>query len=221
MFTAFCADGSCLPPVIITKDKKLKDVDFSPAHVIVLANTKGQSNRATECWFDESKDFLADEPLLLLDNHKSFHSINLNEEMSDFSISVLHFPVGLGCYLNPCDNSLHSLIKQHYRRQQHTSHEEMIVAICDAYYAVSEEQVRHFFAHTGITSHITLSVVAKHLLEEGYWYAEDRDVQIMMDHFHHWKYHHALLYRKKKEGTDLLYQRKVFNGVYWGVPRPM
>jgi len=82
--------------------------------VIVLANTKGQSNRATECWFDESKDFLADEPLLLLDNHKSFHSINLNEEMSDFSISVLHFPVGLGCYLNPCDNSLHSLIKQHY-----------------------------------------------------------------------------------------------------------
>lgn len=90
LFTAICANGAFLPPVIVTSDKRLKNLPFSGGRVILLPGTKGQSNRATECWLEAIEEYLEDKPLVLFDNHKSHYSTTLTEDLKLREITTMH-----------------------------------------------------------------------------------------------------------------------------------
>lgn len=202
VYTAICADGSCLPPVIITADPRLPDLDWKNATVILLPGSKGESNCSTLAWFDAVKDYLEDSPLLLMDNHLSHHSTTFTEETNDFGISQCYFPPKLGCLLSPLDNSFHAGLWRHYNSCKRDTHEDMVQAIIDSYYSVSEANIKHYWTHTGITSKTPAAHVAYQLLSEGYGFGEQQERREMTHAYQNWRYHWALLHNKARKLSE-------------------
>lgn len=199
LFTAICADGSCLPPLIVTSDTKLKNLTYGKAKVILIRGNKGQSNIATQAWVDNMQEYLQDNPLLLLDNHKCHYNKEMVSQLNDMGASIMYFPAHLGGLLNPCDNSFHSILKRYYFGCKRDTHEEMIKAIIDSYFAVTEKQIVNFFHHTGIISKTPARQVARRLLGEGYLHPNRHGTREMLRQFNLWRNHPGVLRGKARK----------------------
>jgi predicted RNA-binding protein len=207
VYSAICADGSCLPPVIITSDPSLKSFHIRNAKLIYIEAAKGESNRSTLYWFDAIKEYLEDDPLLLLDNHISHHSNLFVNEAEALSVRLEYFPPKLSALLSPLDNSFHSVFRRNYNAQPRQTHQDMIRAIVKAYYDVPDEHIKKFWQHVGILGKRSPRRVATALLEEGYSPVRATDIKENIRLYHNWRDHWALLHnkaRKKNESVDIL-----------------
>ena len=159
------ADGSTLPPVIIT-NKKFTDCfateeDYDKyAHVLVFPKSKGPGVKTTTAaldgwvqqgWLDYSA---GGKCLLLCDRLKAHHNANLVAHLQDFNVEVVLFPVGAGAVLNPCDNSFHaqaeSAFRKHLFRDLFPTIEHKMQAIEHAYHSVKEGTIRRYFKSCGL-----------------------------------------------------------------------
>jgi hypothetical protein len=187
MYTAICADGRVLPPVIFTSDTKLLDLDFSPGIVVLLPGCKGESNRSTLAWLDQIQEFLQDEPLLLMDNHFSHHHPLFIDTLESLTVNPLYFPPKCGSLLSPLDNSFHAELQKRYFAKPRRSHEEQIRSMIQAYFEISEDSIQKYWVHCGILSKTPPSRTAARLLSEGYFREDSRDAKQMVQLFFRWK----------------------------------
>jgi len=159
------ADGSVLPPVIIT-NKKFQDCfalepDYDKyAHVLRFPDAKGPGVKTTmaalDWWIEEEwLDYSGGgKCLLLCDRLKAHHNANLLEHLQEHNVEVVLFPVGAGAVLNPCDNSFHAMVDAEFRKalldDLSPTVERKMKAIERAYHSVKEETIRRYFKRCGL-----------------------------------------------------------------------
>ena len=83
LVTGLVGDGTMLPPVIFTDDHNLPEMHFDNAFVLLVESSKGPSRETIMRWFDVVRDWLEDEPLLLLDNLRCHHNLDFLREVPE------------------------------------------------------------------------------------------------------------------------------------------
>lgn len=168
LYVAICADGSALPGVVCTSDKSLLRQQYSHITVLVVENANAPGALTTQRWLDSSLRFLQDSPVVLLDNLGGHHNTTFLEQLEDLGCSVHFFPNQGGKYLNPCDNSVNSVIRRVYAAQQRRTHEEMLHAIDMAYGSIKDETIVNSFRHCGLTTRAPPAHVIDKLMAQGF-----------------------------------------------------
>jgi len=162
------ADGSCLPPVIMTDDRKCPRIQLEDASVLRVNSSRAASIDNMIRWIDEISPYLHDEPYLLMDPHKSRFNERVQEELENLGVTILTFPPGTGKVLDPVDNSFNAPVKHFYYTQPRNTHTEMLQAIRNSYYQPTDESVRRYWASTGYTTNRDLNAVVKSLAMRGW-----------------------------------------------------
>lgn len=171
MYTALCADGSQIPAVVFTNDPNLPanlegDSDAKVLYVPGLSSSP--STNTTLRWLDEMEEFLQASTHLIHDSGGEFSSKEAKARFHDVGITTHQIPAAGGAFLNPCDNNFHHDMKQHFYQRPRKSHADMLRAMLYAYAAVKDQNINHYFQHTGIIGNpVTLEHITK-LLSEGY-----------------------------------------------------
>jgi len=198
VMVSLVADGSCLPPVIMTDDKYCPQISFDDASVLKVKSSRAASVDNMKRWLDQISPYLRDEPYLLMDPHRSRFSPSIEEDLEDLGITLLSFPAGTGKVLDPVDNSFSAPVKTYYYTQPHNTHLEMLHAIHDAYYQPSDETVRRYWASIGYTTNRDLNTVVKGLAMRGWSKGsisqEQQRQWIQM--YEEWKRESSVLYLK-------------------------
>ncbi len=191
LYSSWVGDGSCLPGIVFTEDTSLAEKSYSHIKVVVVENTAAPGANTTKRWFDLVKDSLEDCPVLMVGNLGGHHNKQFLTEIREFGISLLFFPNHGGKYLNPCDNSIQSIIRRHYLHCPRQTHEQKLAAINEAYKAVSEESVQNCFKETGLLSHEPPHKVVRRLQKHTYLgHAQRRDdLAAMITEYRRWKRH--------------------------------
>lgn len=138
-----------LPPVIFTSDQELLEVDFGEGIILHVPKIKGESNYSTLAWLDAVKDYLLDEPFLLMDNHFSHHNPKFLDTLKELDIQYDYFPIPCTALCSPLDNSLHSELRRRYLTKARESHVEMIKAMIEAYYEIPTDHIKKYWSHVG------------------------------------------------------------------------
>lgn len=132
-------------------------------------NIKGPGNFSTETYWDLLRDVdFGDQSLLLMDNLRSHHSLQMTEDMKSAGVKVLYFPSHGGALLNPCDNSFHAELKARYFRKDRNDHGSMLDAIREAIFETKEESILHYWSHCGFCCSEDPRQVVQRLIAEGY-----------------------------------------------------
>lgn len=163
-----CADGSCLPPVICTDDKNCPAITFDDGWVLKVKSSKGSGIDVTKRIFDRLKDYLQDEPYILMDPLHAHTNKEVVEILEEWRATPLIFPAGTGKLLDPVDNSFNAPLKARYGLKEKRNHTEMITAIHKSYYEVTDTAIAKYWAHIGYTNHKDLVEVVDKLIFQGY-----------------------------------------------------
>jgi hypothetical protein len=218
IYTAICADGTVLPPVIFTSDPSLKDETFAPGIVVHVPKIKGESNYSTQAWFDKIQEYMIDEPILFMDNHFSHHNPAFVEVIEGYDITRVYLPIPCSALCSPLDNSFHSLLRRLYLAKKRTTHVEMIKAMIEAYYQISAKNIKSYWHHVGIFSKERPSVVAARLLADGYRSISVRDIKEMYMVFLAWKGKmQGLRGKARSRAADMWLVKAGLEGVRWKV----
>lgn len=168
LYVAICADGACLPGVVFTSDQSLIERDYEHITVLLVENTKAPGADMTMRWLDVCRDYLEDDPVLLLDNLGGHHHRPFQEDLRSLNVQVHFFPNQGGKYINPCDNSVNSIIRRVYAAQQRATHAEMLDAIDRAYGSIRDECIIASFRHCGLTTGGSVPKVIDRLMGAGF-----------------------------------------------------
>lgn len=219
LFTGLVGDGSLLPPVIITSDDCLPEMTFNcPAHVILLPSSKAPGEAAVKAWFDNTKDWLADEPLLLLDNLKAHHNPQFLEELRDFGIDYHFYPSHTGALIDPCDNSFHSVLKRIFLTKDRSTHEKSIRAMVESYYDVSERTILNCFERCGYLGPLNPAQATAHVLSQGYQASQQKisELRKCEDTYIAWKrVFRSVISQGASAATPTTLPNDTLDGTYW------
>lgn len=172
VWTAFCADGSCLPPVIFTKDDpgppQLRNArgewytDGNRTHYAFVHRVRkcAPSHLQTAQWVKDltSPDFnfLGSSSNLILDKapyHTDSQSSMLWGQLaSKYNTSFEWIPAAGGKWVNPCDQAIHRELRRNFHRLMVQRPQHHLANLISAYYAISEECVRGAWRHTRLLS---------------------------------------------------------------------
>lgn len=139
-----------------------------PAYVIRLPLSSAPGEAAVKAWLDTAKDWLEDEPILLLDNLKAHHNPGFLEELREFGIDYNFYPAHTGALIDPCDNSFHSVLKHIFLTKDRSTHEKSIRAMVEAYYEVSERTILNCFERCGYLGPMNPAQATASVLSQGY-----------------------------------------------------
>lgn len=222
VYTGIAASGVLVTPVVFTSDKVDTHRDQEGFRVIYQENIKGPGNHSTHSYWDIVKDTDFDnQSILLLDNLKSHHSVQLTEEMEAAEVQAFYFPAHGGAILNPLDNSFHAEVKARYYRKDRSDHGLMLDAIRESIFETEESSICNYWRHCGITSDEDPATVVKRLLAEGYAPDSDRyrsEHQAMADQYDHWSLHRRLLRKGYPlKGSPVSLGFSGLDGTYWTV----
>lgn len=168
LMASICADGSCLPPIICTDDKKCPRITFENGNVLRVTSSRAPSNDNMKRILDELQDYLQDEPYILLDDHSAHKNEEVTNTLKEWGATPLIFPPGTGKLLDPVDNSFNSPLKTHYFEQDRSTHSKMLQAIYSSYYATPDTDVVKYWHHIGYTSDHDIDAVVENLVRAGY-----------------------------------------------------
>ena len=168
LYVAICADGSCLPGVVFTSDQSLTVRDYQHIKVLLVENSQAPGADTTMRWLDTSQEYLQDDPVVLIDNLGGHHHKPFLDELENIGVEVHFFPNQGGKYINPCDNSVNSVIRRVYAVQKRRIHAEMLDAIDLAYGAVKEDSIIASFRHCGLTTAEAPAKVVDRLMTQGF-----------------------------------------------------
>src|SRR5690349_152771 len=120
VYETFCADGSCLPPVIFCNSEMKKDeYDSSVGRAFIhyVPNAKGPGEYTTLAYIDDmsntTDNFFGDEPHMIFDSLKGHTTPKVTHAWVDAGVTVYRIPAAGGKWANPCDN----IINREFRRQ--------------------------------------------------------------------------------------------------------
>jgi hypothetical protein len=88
MYVGLVADGTLLPPVIITSDPQipLGIIDGFDAKIVILPSVRGPSADTTLRWLEEVKDYISPNSIIIHDNGPEFSNQKFNEELVEYNI---------------------------------------------------------------------------------------------------------------------------------------
>lgn len=195
LMAGICADGSCLPPIICTDDKKSPEVTFENGKVLRVTSSRAPSNDNMKRILDELQEYLQDGAYVLLDEHRSHRNVDVIDILKDWGATPLLFPPGTGKLLDPVDNSFNSALKTHYYEQDRTTHLNMLHAIYNSYYASDDADIVKYWKHIGYTTNQDIDVVVENLARVGY--SHGSIAQKQQDHY-------LQIYAKWKDDTRQL-----------------
>lgn len=219
LYTGLVGDGTLLPPVIITSDDKLPRLEFDkPAFVVLLPSSKAPTARSAKAWFNKVKDWMEDDPILLLDNGGAHHNPEFLQELHEFGIRTEFYPPYAGSLVDPCDNSFHSVLKRIYFSKDRSTHEKCIRAMVEAYYEVSEQAVLSSFERCGYTGAQNPHQVTARLLSQGYEASQQKihELNRCSDTYVAWK----RVFRSAVNGSSQVAEpntlpNDTLDGTYW------
>lgn len=166
LMVAITADGSCIPPVIMTDDKQCPKIYFDEGKVIRVSSSQAPSQDNVKRWINVSKEYLTEGTYLFMDDHKAHSNVNILADLPD-GIIVEIIPPGTGKVLDPVDNSFNSVIENYYYQQQRSTHFEMLQAIHAAYYQPTNAIIQRYFSNIGYISNEPVSKVVNRLATHG------------------------------------------------------
>lgn len=149
LYSGICADGSCIPPVIITSDRSVPEgvEDELDAFVVYCPGIKKPSAKTTLIYFDKVREYFNRGDHIIWDRGTEFQNKKVREHVALMGVYEHTLPTGGGAFCNPNDNSFFSQVEGAYKRLVKTSHVAAIRAILNAYRIPSEEHIRHYFSH--------------------------------------------------------------------------
>src|SRR5262249_48687264 len=107
--------------------------------------------------------------LLLTDHEKCWGTEEVQAALGDYNIRHLYYSVGLGCKLDPCDNTYHAVIRHEYAQFVlgicNLTLEKQLKSIFKSYRHVPDETIRNCFDHCGLLAGDPVTIAARLLLE--------------------------------------------------------
>ncbi len=140
----------------------------------MIKDIKGPSTKSTSAWVDKMKDYLEPGTILIVDNLGGHHSTEVKTGLEEIGVSPEYMPSSAGKYLNPCDNSLHSILRRNYLKKQKQPHVVKMQSIVDAYYEIDSKSIVNCFEFTGITSSMKPKNIVERLTNDGYRYSGEK-----------------------------------------------
>lgn len=163
VYEAFCADGSCLPPVIFTSSEKVIAHDKRmynpgslerPAFVVHIPNLGAPSSDSTVAWVEKmtGKDanYLDDDSLLILDSLPGHFSENSKNAFDDIDATLYRLPAASGKWLNPCDQAINREMRRMFLKLQRQNRNRKVENIIEAYYSIKSETIIASFDRCGL-----------------------------------------------------------------------
>lgn len=157
VYESFCADGSCLPPVIFT-NKPIKtgilDFNLGKAFVHYVPDVKGPGNYTTQVYIEDmsnqNENYFADKPHMIFDSLKAHTSNDVLQDWKDNEVTTHQITGSAGKWLNPCDNIINREFRRNFNALQQQKPNNKLNNIVEAYYAISETTIIHSFQRCGL-----------------------------------------------------------------------
>lgn len=160
MYEAFCADGSCLPPVIFLPEPPQSGSRYQTAagHDAILLHIPGLGGPSTEStrqWLKAvtrtDEHYFEDSPHIIFDALRGHFAEAVEEEWENNIDATTHkLPATLGRWLNPCDQAINREMRRHFVSLQMRNRAAKLDNIISAYYSISDETVKNSFNKCGI-----------------------------------------------------------------------
>jgi hypothetical protein len=190
VYSAFCLDGSCLPPVIFSSkpvpapnsDDNMMTVDRDlGAWVFYTPDIEAPGTKSTQIYIERvsrpKANYFSKQPFIILDALRGHFSAESMVEWQLHGVTLVRLPKGLGKWLNPCDQAIHREIRRKYRALQSENPNDQLRNIIRAYYSVKDETVRRSFSHCGIpTGDVNEKVM--HQACQGYMPSPSHEVEL-------------------------------------------
>jgi hypothetical protein len=158
VYEAFCADGSCLPPVIFVPEPVKGGADYytpSGHHAILihLAGLGAPSSESTLLWLKRvtrlRAHYFEDNPHIILDSLRGHFTAEMEEAWQNVNATTHRLPAALGRWLDPCDQSINREMRREFIRLQTRDRKCKLDNIIDAYYSIKDETVKNAFIKCG------------------------------------------------------------------------
>lgn len=168
VYEAFCADGSCLPPVIFVPEPIRGGPDyFTPSgHHAILIHLPGlgaPSSESTRLWLKKitrvQDHYFEDNPHIILDSLKGHFTETMEEAWQNVNATTHRLPATLGRWLDPCDQSINREMRREFIRLQMHDRKCKLDNIIDAYYSIKDETVKNAFIKCGYLGRNPVEVI--------------------------------------------------------------
>jgi hypothetical protein len=163
VYEAFCADGTCLPPVIFTSSEKVISTQCHlfnpgpidrPAFVVYMPNLGAPSTASTVVWLDkmtsEGVDYFEDQPHVILDSLRGHFATDAKVSWKDNEATLYRLPSASGKWLNPCDQAINREMRRTFLKLQRLDRKKKLEDIIYAYYSISPDVISHSFNRCGL-----------------------------------------------------------------------
>jgi GNAT superfamily N-acetyltransferase len=158
IFTLVVADGRVGPFFYVTRNRNVPKNLLKPEEgkILVLPNMRRRGERMMEAYLEWAiaRGVLEVGDICLTDNESSLKTQLVEQMFNDGGIQHMCFPTNLGSFMNPCDNSFHSVFKHYYYTSligyTHVDTPTKIRLAYNAYQKVKEKSIVHMFKHVGI-----------------------------------------------------------------------
>lgn len=196
VWTTLVADGTTGPFFIRTSEASLAEKEIFDdgqdgyiCHVPILKANNSKQNispgeRATFSYLFymiNQKKMIKPGDLIIIDGESSLCTENVQKYLSDQSIYLFVLPSALHQFLNPCDNSFHSIFKQRYYRtisNMNTgsiSVKEKFQIAEKCFHSISKETIIKMFDRCGLSGGKEKRDVVTGLMFEGIESLENHD----------------------------------------------
>lgn len=190
VYEAFCADGSCLPPVIFTTreteastepDGLFRDEKGNEAYVVYIPGLGGPSERSTAVWLEKMTtrraNYFGDHPHIILDSLHGHFTEQMLGDWENVGATLYRLPAASGKWLNPCDQSINREMRREFTRLQQLDRRDKIRNIIRAYYSIKEETIVKSFNKCGVFEGDPDDIITAQA-SQGYRAKGSRDVQL-------------------------------------------
>jgi hypothetical protein len=177
LYSTLVADGSTLPPVLITNDPHLPaEIDEEVgAFVVYVPDVSKPSAKTTQIYFDKVQDYFDNDDHLIMDRGTEFQNREVQELLALHRIEPHVLPTGGGAFFNPNDNSFFAEVEGYYKRIPKLSHVDAIKRIVEAYKRVPDEHVTNHFMHCRLIGDLPTAHDVKRLITKSWIYDEKRN----------------------------------------------
>jgi hypothetical protein len=176
LYSSLCADGTVLPPVIITNDPSVPDDiegDFEAFLVYMPDLTKPSAN-TTPAYLDKVKESYNGGDQLICDRGSEFKNKKVDEELEAMRVFRHLLPTAGGAFANPNDNAYFSQVEGAYKRMTKSTHAEAIKCLIKAYYLPTEDNIINYWKKCGITGRRPSTAAVDALISSHWQYDKKR-----------------------------------------------
>jgi hypothetical protein len=170
LYSTLVADGTILPPVVITTDPHVPEQieGGSDAIVLYMPGISKPSADTTLAYFDAVRDYYQEFDHLIWDRGSEFQNKRVADEIEEIGLVCHKLPTAGGAFADPNDNAYFAQVEGFYKRMPKSNHEDAIKAIISACYKPTTENIRNYWKKCLYTT-ATASVADVARLISSHW----------------------------------------------------